>query len=117
MLCRAVSLAGASLVVCLFVSPLRADPVPWSYQWTPSPPGNPQTQSITLGDAQHGFNTYNVTLSVAPPGAPGSVVLGSITGVVQVTPAATPEPSALLLAGVGLTCAGVAGRWTRRPRS
>lgn len=74
---------------------------------------SPTVQSILLG-----YTTFVVTLySYTPPGPPNQANLGSIGAMVEVSsmkPAqATPEPSSMALAGLGLGAAGLAA-WRRR---
>ncbi len=65
---------------------------------------------------------YSVTMnSYTPPGPPSENLTGSIGGFVNVTTlgtasSTTPEPSALLLSGVGLSFAGVVSWRKRRQR-
>jgi hypothetical protein len=72
------------------------------------------TQPLVLGT-----NTYTVTLGqYAPPGPPSASNFGSIAAHVDVqggvgSAQSTPEPSALLLSGLGLALAGGAG-WRKR---
>src|SRR5262245_60151140 len=74
----------------------------------------PLTQVLTLG-----VNTYTVTMGqYAPPGPPSASNFGSIAAHVDVqgsvgSTQSTPEPSALLLSGLGLALAGGAG-WRKR---
>jgi hypothetical protein len=79
--------------------------------WTPT---TSMTQSVTISG-----NKYTVTLSVAPPVRPGALVPGAITAVAQVSVStgggSNPEPSTLLLSGLGVTGVGV-GCWLRRRR-
>jgi hypothetical protein len=75
---------------------------------------HPETQSATLGG-----NTYTVSLtSFTPPGPPGATNGGSIAAHVTVTAGVTiasvPEPSALLLSGLGLSLTGLVARRRRR---
>jgi hypothetical protein len=80
---------------------------------------DPQTQSVTLGN-----NTYTVSLtSYTPPGPPGASNGGSISAHVTVTTsgsgigiAAVPEPSSMVLSGLGLSLAGLAAWRKRRQR-
>jgi hypothetical protein len=70
------------------------------------------TQSLTLG-----ANVYTVTVGpYNSPGAPGSTTPGSIEADVTVQPQggppASPEPSCLVLAGLGLSSLGL-GLWRR----
>ncbi|MCC6419988.1 MAG: PEP-CTERM sorting domain-containing protein [Gemmataceae bacterium] len=67
------------------------------------------TQALTLGTS-----VYTVTLGAfAPPGPPSSSNSGSLSALVTITPATVPEPSTLLLAGIGCAGAGLVG-WCRR---
>jgi hypothetical protein len=60
-----------------------------------------------------GHNLYTVTLtSYVPPGPPAVGSEGKIGAFVDVHPVNNPEPSSLVLAGLGL--AGVLGPWLRR---
>jgi hypothetical protein len=74
----------------------------------------------TIQDVVLGQNRYTVHLgSYVPPGPLDSGQLGSLSAQVDVSPAgspaATPEPSCLVLAGMGLvTVAGAAWRKRRR---
>src|SRR5581483_8755409 len=84
------------------------------------------TRTVTLGG-----NTYQVSLSndlYSPPGPPGISNAGSISAHVEVTPASddtgggpgggpsdTPEPSTMLLSGLGLSVLGAAS-WRRQQR-
>ena len=75
----------------------------------------PTTQSIGLGDTY-----FTVTLSYfTPPGPPTATNYGSIGAFVHVQSAGqltqTPEPSSMVLAGIGLGLAGLLG-WRRRRR-
>jgi hypothetical protein len=76
--------------------------------------GGPLTQVLTLG-----LNTYTVTMGqYAPPGPPSASNFGSIAAHVDVqgevgSAQSSPEPSALLLSGLGLALAGGA-RWRKR---
>ncbi len=77
---------------------------------------NPETQQVTLGG-----NTYSVSLtSYTPPGPPGASNSGSISAHVTVTPGVTiqgvPEPSTLLLSGLGLSSFGLVSWRKRRQR-
>jgi hypothetical protein len=72
---------------------------------------SPVTQQAILGG-----NLYNVTLSVAPPGAPNAIILGGITAVAEVNVTEAPEPSTLALTGLGLSVVGLRG-WVRRRRA
>jgi hypothetical protein len=72
---------------------------------------SPTAQLLTLGD-----NIYVVSLtSFTSPGLPGATNHGSIGSHVDVFSAHqhAPEPSTMLLAGLGLGLAGMAG-WRRR---
>ena len=66
-----------------------------------------------------GVNTYTVTIGpYAPPGPPSASNFGSIAAHVDVLAGvggagSSPEPSALVLAGLGLAAAG-ASRWRKR---
>ena len=70
-------------------------------------------QSITLGG-----NVYTVTMGqpnqYSAPSPPNSTNLGSLSASAQVgvTPADSPEPASILLAGMGLV--GGAGYWWKR---
>jgi hypothetical protein len=74
----------------------------------------PLTQTITLGN-----DVYTVTLGAyLPPGPPGRKNKGGIDAMIAVvplsgSPPATPEPSTLALAGLGLTLTGFAA-WRKR---
>lgn len=77
---------------------------------------NPFQQSIVLGG-----NTYVVTMnSYTPPGPPSQGNLGSIGATVEVRggpkPNDLPEPSTMLLAGLGMGLAG-AGAWRRNRKA
>jgi hypothetical protein len=69
-----------------------------------------------------GNNNYTVSLdSYTHPGPPSENLTGSLGGFVNVTTlgtssSTTPEPSALLLSGVGLSFAGIASWRKRRQR-
>ena len=66
-------------------------------------------KSLRLGD-----NVYTVSLSdFIPPGPQDSGILGSISARVSVEPAHAPEPSTLLLAGLGGAFVGLA-TWRKR---
>jgi hypothetical protein len=70
------------------------------------------TQTLVLGT-----NQYTVTMiAFAPPGPPDSVNAGSITAHAQVSVQSLtgPEPSGMVLAGLGLSLCGVASWWRRR---
>jgi hypothetical protein len=70
------------------------------------------TQTLVLGD-----NTYEVTIGpFAPPGPPTSGLFGAISAHVRVENHA-PEPSSLVLGGLGLSFLGLASwrKWRRRP--
>jgi hypothetical protein len=67
-------------------------------------------QSVLLGS-----NLYTVTLgSFAPPGPPTANNAGSISAVITVHPNTVPEPSALVLAALGLGGLGFVS-WRRWP--
>jgi hypothetical protein len=74
--------------------------------------GADSMQTVQLGD-------YNFTVSLfayTPPGPPDQLNAGSISAYVQitaVTPAQLPEPSTMLLSGLGLTFLGGA-MWRKR---
>jgi hypothetical protein len=78
----------------------------------------PSTLSIQLGK-----NVYTVTLDAyTPPGPPSSKRMGSLGAFIEVAPAASlgplsvvPEPSTLILAGLGVS--GVGASWWRRRRN
>ncbi|MCI0638667.1 MAG: PEP-CTERM sorting domain-containing protein [Gemmataceae bacterium] len=91
---------------------------------------SPTLQSLVLGSDAEGFRKYSVEiLSFTPPGKPGSGV-GSIYAEVRINPAEgpgggtgeppppptnhTPEPSTLILAGLGLPILGLV--WRRRQK-
>jgi hypothetical protein len=79
--------------------------------------GADSTQTTTLGDWK-----FSVTLnSYAQPGPPDEANAGSISGHVTITPngnpAPNPEPSTLLLSGLGLTFLGAATWRKRRARA
>ena len=69
---------------------------------------SPTTQSAMLGG---NFYTVNLT-SYTPPGPPSANNEGTIGAHVEVHPLETPEPSSLLLCGIGLT--GAIGSCVRR---
>jgi hypothetical protein len=76
----------------------------------------PQVQVLQLGS-----NTYTITMGTySPPPPPGAVNAGAISAYAQVTVQSgtgvpqLPEPSALVLAGLGLSLAG--GAFWRRKR-
>lgn len=77
---------------------------------------SPTTESMVLGG-----NTYTVTIGpFSPPGPPSTTnITGSIAAYVQVTPGSgtgvqdVPEPSTMLLAGLGLSFLGGAA-WRKR---
>ncbi len=77
-------------------------------------PNSALTRVVTLGN-----NTYTVTMGAySPPGPPSASNAGSIGAHVDVTPGiitgeVTPEPSTLLLSGLGLSFLGAAG-WRKR---
>jgi hypothetical protein len=76
----------------------------------------PVTQTAVLGG-----NTYTVTInSFTPPSPPTATQKGAISAIVKVSQdvgggGQTPEPSGLVLAGLGLAGLG-AGCWRRRAR-
>jgi hypothetical protein len=68
------------------------------------------TQSVALG-----ANLYTVTLGgFAPPGPPTASNAGSISALITVHPNTVPEPSALVLAALGLGGLGFVS-WRRWP--
>jgi len=73
----------------------------------------PTTETIALGNEQ-----YTVTLgSFVPPGPPGRRNAGTIGATITMQPLstqATPEPSTLALAGLGLMLTGLTTWWKRR---
>jgi hypothetical protein len=86
---------------------------------------------LVLGDAVHGFNTYTIVLDeYVHPGNPSSSNPGSIGGHIDVTAGGegghtgpppppsvgSPEPSTLLLSGLGLSGLGCVSwrRWRRQ---
>ncbi len=76
---------------------------------------SPTTQTVSLGG-----NSYLVTMGTyTAPGPPGISNAGSLNAFVTVTPgtgtisSSTPEPTALMLAGLALPCLGLAG-WRKR---
>lgn len=79
---------------------------------------SPETQSLTLGG-----NTYTVSMGTyTPPGPPGASNVGSLNATISVSPgsgtisSSTPEPSALMLAGLALPWLGLCGWRKRRAR-
>lgn len=67
------------------------------------------SQSIRLGN-----NIYTVSLAnYIAPGSPLSGLVGAITAFVRVDPAHAPEPSSLLLGGLGCVFVGFAS-WRKR---
>ena len=84
---------------------------------------SPTAQSVVLGNTTTGFNTYTVTIGpYSPPGPPSASNAGSIAAFVAVTPGTggggvgvqdVPEPSTMLLAGLGLSFLGGAA-WRKR---
>jgi hypothetical protein len=72
------------------------------------------TMTLALGN-----NTYIVTIGpYTPPGPPGSTKFGAISATVVVksgSSSTTPEPSSMVLAGLGLSLVGVVG-WRKRRR-
>jgi hypothetical protein len=72
----------------------------------------PTSQTVVLGS-----NQYTVTMiAFAPPGPPDSVNAGSITAHAEVSVKAVsgPEPSGMVLAGLGASLFGAASWWRRR---
>jgi hypothetical protein len=82
--------------------------------------GNPFVKTVTLGQ-----NVFTVTMGAfAAPGLPGSGVKGQLGADVIISPAgaggppsAVPEPSTLLLAGLGLSAVGLRCWRARRRRA
>jgi hypothetical protein len=72
----------------------------------------PLTQTLTLGN-----NTYVVTAtSFVPPSVPNATNTGGIGASVEVRSANNPEPSALVLCGLGAAGCALAG-WRKRRRT
>jgi hypothetical protein len=74
------------------------------------------TQSIVLGG-----NTYTITIGpYTPPGPPSSANAGSISATAKVSTtgssSGSPEPSSMLLAGLGVSLLGGASWWKRRKK-
>jgi hypothetical protein len=72
---------------------------------------SPDTQSVQIGN-----HVYTVKIGpFAPPGPPSATIAGSISALATVTVADAPEPSTLVLAGMGLSMFG--GWWWKRRRN
>jgi hypothetical protein len=73
---------------------------------------SPETQSVQVGN-----HMYTVKIGpFAPPGPPSATISGSIGSLATVTVADAPEPSTLMLSGLGLGVLG-AGWWYKRHRA
>jgi len=72
---------------------------------------SPETQSKQIGD-----HVYTVKIGpFAPPGPPSANISGSISALASVTVADAPEPSTLMLSGLGLSLFGA--WWWKRNRA
>ncbi len=75
-------------------------------------PTSPVTQTQTIGN-----HTYTVTVGpYVPPGNPTSGTVGSLGAVATITVSSVPEPSAFVLAVLGLVTVG-GGWWYHRRRA
>jgi len=72
--------------------------------------------SPETGSVQIGGHVYTVKIGpFAPPGPPSANISGSVSALATVTVADAPEPSTLMLAGMGVSLFG--GWWWKRNRN